>query len=233
MHHYGADAATRRYFTVHTTADVHHARVWRNALTAELARTRGNRGCAGRRRSCGPRAVDSAGRQWSGPPGAHGCCGMSVSFSGRNRWLRTACVLLGVACALPAAAQEVWRFDQTASLGGHPTKVLGAPKVIDTRDRQGGRVQRRGRRAVLRRASAGRRGHLDVGDDLQAGRRRKAGAADLSPAVGRPGNWGGHRQRADAVRDSHSSPGPTASRAVVPGQLCHGRRPVAHAAELR
>jgi len=34
--HYGADAATRRYFTVHTTADVHHARVWRNALAAEL-----------------------------------------------------------------------------------------------------------------------------------------------------------------------------------------------------
>ncbi len=36
-HHYNADAATRRYFTVHTTADVHHARVWRNALAAELA----------------------------------------------------------------------------------------------------------------------------------------------------------------------------------------------------
>jgi pyrroloquinoline-quinone synthase len=36
-HHYGADAATRRYFTVHTTADVHHARVWHNALAAELA----------------------------------------------------------------------------------------------------------------------------------------------------------------------------------------------------
>ena len=35
--HYNADAATRRYFTVHTTADVHHARVWRNALAAELA----------------------------------------------------------------------------------------------------------------------------------------------------------------------------------------------------
>jgi pyrroloquinoline-quinone synthase len=35
--HYGADGATRRYFTVHTTADVHHARVWRDALTAELA----------------------------------------------------------------------------------------------------------------------------------------------------------------------------------------------------
>jgi pyrroloquinoline-quinone synthase len=36
-HHYGADAETRRYFTVHKTADVHHARVWRNAMTAELA----------------------------------------------------------------------------------------------------------------------------------------------------------------------------------------------------
>lgn len=34
--HYGADSSTRRYFTVHTTADVHHARVWRNALTSEL-----------------------------------------------------------------------------------------------------------------------------------------------------------------------------------------------------
>lgn len=36
-HHYGADDKTRRYFTVHTTADVHHARVWRNALAEELA----------------------------------------------------------------------------------------------------------------------------------------------------------------------------------------------------
>jgi pyrroloquinoline-quinone synthase len=35
--HYGADAATRRYFAVHTTADVYHAQVWRDALTAELA----------------------------------------------------------------------------------------------------------------------------------------------------------------------------------------------------
>ena len=35
--HYDTDAATRRYFTVHTTADVHHAQVWRNALAAELA----------------------------------------------------------------------------------------------------------------------------------------------------------------------------------------------------
>jgi pyrroloquinoline-quinone synthase len=35
--HYGANAAVRRYFTVHTTADVHHAQVWRDALAAELA----------------------------------------------------------------------------------------------------------------------------------------------------------------------------------------------------
>jgi pyrroloquinoline-quinone synthase len=35
--HYSADASTRRYFIVHTTADVHHAQVWRDALAAELA----------------------------------------------------------------------------------------------------------------------------------------------------------------------------------------------------
>ena len=35
--HYATDATTRRYFTVHTTADVYHAQVWRDALTAELA----------------------------------------------------------------------------------------------------------------------------------------------------------------------------------------------------
>lgn len=35
--HYGADAATARYFTLHQTADVHHASVWRSAIEAELA----------------------------------------------------------------------------------------------------------------------------------------------------------------------------------------------------
>jgi pyrroloquinoline-quinone synthase len=35
--HYSADAVTRRYFTVHTTADVFHAAVWREALASELA----------------------------------------------------------------------------------------------------------------------------------------------------------------------------------------------------
>lgn len=34
--HYGADAASARYFTLHQTADVHHAMVWRNAIEAEL-----------------------------------------------------------------------------------------------------------------------------------------------------------------------------------------------------
>jgi pyrroloquinoline-quinone synthase len=35
--HYGADAATARYFTLHQTADVHHASVWRQAIERELA----------------------------------------------------------------------------------------------------------------------------------------------------------------------------------------------------
>jgi len=41
-------------------------------------------------------------------------------------------LLLGAAFALPAAAQELWRFDQTAALGGHATHVLGHPQVIAT-----------------------------------------------------------------------------------------------------
>jgi pyrroloquinoline-quinone synthase len=34
---YGADAGTRRYFTLHQTADVHHANVWKQQLERELA----------------------------------------------------------------------------------------------------------------------------------------------------------------------------------------------------
>jgi pyrroloquinoline-quinone synthase len=34
--HYGADTDTARYFTLHQTADVHHAKVWRIAMEAEL-----------------------------------------------------------------------------------------------------------------------------------------------------------------------------------------------------
>ena len=35
--HYAVDAATARYFTLHQTADVHHANVWREAIQQELA----------------------------------------------------------------------------------------------------------------------------------------------------------------------------------------------------
>jgi pyrroloquinoline-quinone synthase len=35
--HYSADQATARYFTLHQTADVHHAKVWRNAMETELS----------------------------------------------------------------------------------------------------------------------------------------------------------------------------------------------------
>lgn len=34
--HYAADARTTRYFTLHRTADVHHAQVWRDLIDAEL-----------------------------------------------------------------------------------------------------------------------------------------------------------------------------------------------------
>ena len=66
---------------------------------------------------------------------------MSLRPSGRL-WFLTiapACLplFLGAACAQPPVSaqptpQETWRFDSIAFLGGHPTKVLGAPKVIDT-----------------------------------------------------------------------------------------------------
>lgn len=35
--HYAADSATSRYFTLHQTADIHHAEVWRKLITDELA----------------------------------------------------------------------------------------------------------------------------------------------------------------------------------------------------
>ena len=34
---YGADAAATRYFTLHQTADVHHAQVWRDLIDQQLA----------------------------------------------------------------------------------------------------------------------------------------------------------------------------------------------------
>ena len=46
-------------------------------------------------------------------------------------------VVIVLALCVAARAQETtkqitWRFDDTASLGGHATKVLGHPKVIET-----------------------------------------------------------------------------------------------------
>lgn len=35
--HYGADSAATRYFTLHQTADIHHAGVWRTLIANELA----------------------------------------------------------------------------------------------------------------------------------------------------------------------------------------------------
>jgi hypothetical protein len=56
---------------------------------------------------------------------------MILRTPGRLRAAATACLAFAL-CAAAAPAQEIWRFDQTASLGGHPTKVLGHPPVVDT-----------------------------------------------------------------------------------------------------
>jgi hypothetical protein len=51
----------------------------------------------------------------------------------RVAWLALVLVqMVGFTLALPASAQEVWRFDQTASVAGHPAQVLGRPRVIST-----------------------------------------------------------------------------------------------------
>lgn len=53
--------------------------------------------------------------------------------------LGTVMIIAAAACPLAAAPPakkssnvEIWRFDQTASVGGHPAQVLGRPLVIDT-----------------------------------------------------------------------------------------------------
>jgi hypothetical protein len=50
------------------------------------------------------------------------------------RWLRTVglALVVAAACLCAAGAQEVWRFDQTVSLGGHAVKTLGHPQVVET-----------------------------------------------------------------------------------------------------
>ena len=53
-----------------------------------------------------------------------------MPVSGR---LRSACLafVLGTLFVCSATAQETWYFNRTDSLGGHSTKVLGHPRVID------------------------------------------------------------------------------------------------------
>ena len=38
--------------------------------------------------------------------------------------------LLGTLFTSSLVGQEIWRFDRTDSVGGHPTKVLGSPKIV-------------------------------------------------------------------------------------------------------
>jgi len=122
------------------------------------------------------------------------------------------------------AQQEVWRLDQTASLGGHPTKVLGHPQVFDT--------------------PMGKAVAFDgVDDALFTDVHPLAGAATWTwemifkpDADGKPEQRIFHLQSVDPTtgadipnermlfRDSHPQ------RPVVSRQLCHRRRPVAHAA---
>jgi hypothetical protein len=76
--------------------------------------------------------VDSVKRRGKRSAGSYGRGCLKLLH--RLRTLQTACLALalGTLFAFPTAAQEVWRFGQTTSLGEHATKVLGAPKVIDT-----------------------------------------------------------------------------------------------------
>jgi hypothetical protein len=45
----------------------------------------------------------------------------------------TIAVLFWLFC-LPSAAQEIWKFDGLDRIGGHPVKVIGHPRVIETPD---------------------------------------------------------------------------------------------------
>ena len=57
--------------------------------------------------------------------------GLRVTALRRVRAVWLAVVLASV-CVGAAGAQEVWRFNQTASLGVHPVKALGHPQVVET-----------------------------------------------------------------------------------------------------
>jgi hypothetical protein len=64
------------------------------------------------------------------------CCDSKKNMLSQYR-TRTAIAICSVVMCFFATAQEpakqvTWRFDDTASLGGHATKMLGHPKVIET-----------------------------------------------------------------------------------------------------
>jgi hypothetical protein len=40
--------------------------------------------------------------------------------------------MTGLFLGAQQATEQVWRFDQTSSLGGHATKILGHPQVVET-----------------------------------------------------------------------------------------------------
>lgn len=43
-----------------------------------------------------------------------------------------AIILVSTIAHVQTPASEIWKFDQTGSLGGHPTTVLGHPRVIES-----------------------------------------------------------------------------------------------------
>jgi len=50
-------------------------------------------------------------------------------------WLGRVACGFGLSCAIVIGVQgpaEIWTFDRTDSIGGHPTTILGHPHVIDT-----------------------------------------------------------------------------------------------------
>lgn len=55
--HYGADADTAKYFTVHQTADVQHAAVWRGLIEAEIAAVPGADEAALKAGECAAKAL--------------------------------------------------------------------------------------------------------------------------------------------------------------------------------
>lgn len=54
---------------------------------------------------------------------------MLIRFRARILWM--AALAAGIVAAQPPA-QEVWTFDKLDRIGGHPTTILGHPRIVDT-----------------------------------------------------------------------------------------------------